>query len=436
MNSLFRGRQFYYIVKKLLEPVHNVCMSRSFFPQSVTMRGLTIQVLAAILLSVSLSYSQENGERWEFPKYMVVDKQINVREIIRFGGRQSEEQNEKEFEVPGEAGSRRFSASSLLTMLSNAAKMRKVKNMLPLSGIQWIKDDDIGKAINCGTYMYILCFFKKAYACFMNCAIHCELIHLYLLRKMCLWEKIAASKCMENLKYKLFSGPPGSHINVTWKPRIIDPQKSVEIFFDIVDRKFLYNITVIRCVYMPWNSSTYFSISLTAIDFVKGYADITVYNGGSPIFSLDQDITCQIVAKELPLIKCPIKKGRMYPFYNFDILSMVLDMNEYFLFLFFAYRISKGIFPVQKSVPTKGGSAALNFKSSYISNMKIFGILQISLRVGIHCGDFYFQGSFSIVLKIFSYASKPPPLFSCLNVTVDIKSSANRAVHPTPQVIV
>ncbi|XP_048736353.1 uncharacterized protein LOC125651687 [Ostrea edulis] len=251
------------------------------------MRGLTIQVLAAILLSVSLSYSQENGERWEFPKYMVVDKQINVREIIRFGGRQSEEQNEKEFEVPGEAGSRRFSASSLLTMLSNAAKMRKVKNMLPLSGIQWIKDDDIGKAINCG--------------------------------------------------------PPGSHINVTWKPRIIDPQKSVEIFFDIVD----------------------------PIDFVKGYADITVYNGGSPIFSLDQDITCQIVAKELPLIKCPIKKGQS----------------------------QKG-----------------SFQYKNLSQLK--------------------EGSFSIVLKIFSYASKPPPLFSCLNVTVDIKSSANRAVHPTPQVIV
>jgi hypothetical protein len=125
------------------------------------MKGLAVQVLAAILLFVSLSYSQEDWEGGKFPKYAVVDKQINVREIIRFGGRESEGQNDgAESGVPEEPGSSLFSTSSLLTTLSNAAKIRKVKKMLPLSGIEWSTDNDTGRAINCGTFIY---YFDKFY---------------------------------------------------------------------------------------------------------------------------------------------------------------------------------------------------------------------------------------------------------------------------------
>ncbi|XP_048772029.2 uncharacterized protein LOC125677955 isoform X1 [Ostrea edulis] len=254
------------------------------------MKGLAVQVLAAILLFVSLSYSQEQWEGQKFAKYAVVDKQINVREIIRFGGREGEGQNDvEESEVPEEAGSRGFSASSMLTMLSNAAKIRKVKNMLPLSGIQWLKDDDTGKAINCG--------------------------------------------------------PAGSHLIVTWKPRIIDPQKSVFISLDITN----------------------------PIDFDKGKAHIDVYMEDSPdpIFSVDQDIACQDLAKQLPLFHCPMKKGE---------------------------------------------SHKTSFTYSDLSKLPM--------------------GSYTIVLKIFSYASKSQPLFGCLNMTLKIVPSANRFAHPFPQVIV
>ncbi|XP_048772041.1 uncharacterized protein LOC125677957 [Ostrea edulis] len=254
------------------------------------MKGLAVQVLAAILLFVSLSYSQEQWEGQKFPKYAVVDKHINVREIIRFGGREGEGQNDvEESEVPEEAGSRGFSASSMLTMLSNAAKIRKVKNMLPLSGIQWLKDDDdTGKAINCG--------------------------------------------------------PAGSHLIVTWKPRIIDPQKSVRISFDIVN----------------------------PIDFDKGKGHVDVYMEDSPdpIFSVDQDIACQDLAKQFP-VRCPMKKGEIHK---------------------------------------------ATFTYSDLSKLP--------------------TGSYTIVLKIFSYASNPPPLFGCLNMTLKIVPSANRFAHPFPQVIV
>ncbi|XP_061162833.1 uncharacterized protein LOC133172044 [Saccostrea echinata] len=256
------------------------------------MKGLAVQVLAAVLLFVSLSFSQEDGEKR--PKYVVVDKQINVREIIRFGGRRGEGQNDvEEFEAPEETGSsHEASVYSLFSMLSNAAKIRKIKNMLPLSGLQVlpVTDDDTGTAINCG--------------------------------------------------------PSGSHINVTWKPKVIDPQKYVQIYLDIVD----------------------------PIDFDKGKAHIDVYMEDSPqpIFSVDQDISCTDIQKAVgKLFSCPIKKG---------------------------------------------GHQGLSFQYKDLTKLP--------------------TGSYTIVLKIFSYATNPNPLFACLNVTLKIVPSMKQAAHPLPQVIV
>ncbi|XP_062591711.1 uncharacterized protein LOC134253214 [Saccostrea cucullata] len=256
------------------------------------MKRLAVQVLVAVLLFVSLSLSQEDGEKR--PSYIVVDKQINVREIIRLGGGRVQDQNGvEEFEAPEEAGSSQgASVSSLFSMLANAAKLRKIKNMLPLSGIQVLDaaDDDTGKAINCG--------------------------------------------------------PEGSHINVTWKPKVIDPQKYVQIYLDIVD----------------------------PIDFDKGKAHVDVYMEDSPdpIFSVDQDMACADIQKAVgKIFTCPIKKG---------------------------------------------GHQSFSFQYKDLTKLP--------------------TGSYTIVLKIFSYAANPNPLFACLNVTLQIKPSFKQALHPLPQTIV
>lgn len=34
-----------------------------------------------------------------------------------------------------------------------------------------------------------------------------------------------------------FAGPKGAHLNISWVPKVIDPQKSVKIFFDVTNRK-------------------------------------------------------------------------------------------------------------------------------------------------------------------------------------------------------
>lgn len=39
------------------------------------------------------------------------------------------------------------------------------------------------------------------------------------------------------LKYFLFKGPEGAHLNITWRPKVIDPYKCVRIYFDMISRK-------------------------------------------------------------------------------------------------------------------------------------------------------------------------------------------------------
>lgn len=147
------------------------------------MKTLAAQFLVCVVVCVSLAFSQEDGEGRRLPKYAVVNKQINIREIIRFGWRRGEEGQEDtaSFEIPEDNSNSWTSLSSLLTKASNAASLRKMKTMLPLSGLRWLDqtDNDPGKAVVCG--------------------------------------------------------PEGAHFNITWEPKVVDSQKSVKVDFDITN---------------------------------------------------------------------------------------------------------------------------------------------------------------------------------------------------------
>lgn len=120
------------------------------------MTTLRIQVLVSIIAFVSLSFSQEDGEIRADTNYFVIDQQINIKEIIRFGGRRGDVKGENaKIEVPGDNGlfdSTLTSLSSLLTKVHNAANLKKLKGMLPLSGLQLLDkaENNTGTAIVCG----------------------------------------------------------------------------------------------------------------------------------------------------------------------------------------------------------------------------------------------------------------------------------------------
>lgn len=246
------------------------------------MTRLKVQVLVSLILLVSLSFSLEDGEVRRGTDYVVIDKQINIREIIRFGGRvggvKGQTSKTEVQENNGVLGSSLSSLSSLLTKAHNFASLKKLKDMLPLSGLQWLDKpgNNTGTAIVCG--------------------------------------------------------PEAAHINISWVPKVIDPQKSVKIYFDVIN----------------------------PIDFNKGLAHLDVYMEGSPnpIFSLDQDVACDDIKHVAPFIGCPLKKGERYR-YSFQDS----DLNR---------------------VP---------------------------------------EGSYTVVVKIFSYEGNPHPLFACLNFTLQIVPS-------------
>lgn len=33
------------------------------------------------------------------------------------------------------------------------------------------------------------------------------------------------------------TGPPGAHLNVSWTPKLVDREKAIKFFLDIVNRK-------------------------------------------------------------------------------------------------------------------------------------------------------------------------------------------------------
>lgn len=37
-----------------------------------------------------------------------------------------------------------------------------------------------------------------------------------------------------------FLGPDGAHLNVSWRPKVIDPDKSIQLYFDITNRKIYF----------------------------------------------------------------------------------------------------------------------------------------------------------------------------------------------------
>lgn len=113
----------------------------------MAMKSLAIQCLASIIVFISLSFSQEDGEGRGRPNYVLVDKKINVKEIIRFGRRGDANGEVSEFDSPKDNAVSGSSLTSLLTRVSNAINLRKMKNMLPLSGLEL---SDTGTAIVCG----------------------------------------------------------------------------------------------------------------------------------------------------------------------------------------------------------------------------------------------------------------------------------------------
>lgn len=48
---------------------------------------------------------------------------------------------------------------------------------------------------------------------------------------------------------------------------------------------------------------------------------------------------------------------------------------------------------------------------------------------------FFLQGSYTVVAKIFSYEGNPPPLFACLNITLQIVPSERVFVNPSSEIV-
>lgn len=102
--------------------------------------------------SLSSSVSQEDGDGRGRPNYVVVDKKINIKEIIRFSRRSDADGEVSEFDVPKDNAESGSSLTSLLTRVSNAINLRKMKNMLPLSGLEL---SDTGTAVVCGRQLIL-----------------------------------------------------------------------------------------------------------------------------------------------------------------------------------------------------------------------------------------------------------------------------------------
>lgn len=208
------------------------------------MRSLAIQCLVSIIVCVSLSFSEEDGEGRERPKYVVVVKKISVKEIIRFGRGGDENGEVAEFDGPKDNGANGLSSTSLLTRMANAISLRKMKNMLPLSGLQLL-------------------------ATSYN-------------------ETGTASVC----------GPEGAHLNISWTPKVVEREKSIQVYMDIVN----------------------------PIDFNNGLGHIDVYleDSPDPVFSIDQDISCDEIRTRVSIISCPLKKGKRMKFsFKYNDLSRV-----------------------------------------------------------------------------------------------------------------
>ncbi|XP_011448700.2 uncharacterized protein [Magallana gigas] len=240
------------------------------------MMNLSVQ-LAFVVVFISQSVSHEDGARRNSQRYATVSKKFNYKIFIDRKRVESQNKNIEDFEIIQNNESLWSSKSFLFAKTSTDAKLKFLKNKLSLVGLQLSDEADN----NTGTV--IVC------------------------------------------------GPKGAHLNITWRPKVIDPYKCVRIYFDII-------------------SPTYFD---------KGHGILDVYLKGSsyPMYSVDRETSCSFFKQLDPLIMCPLKKGAP---------------------IRFAIQYSK------------------------LDDLPV--------------------GSYTIVLKIFSFEANPP-LVACVNFTLHIATS-------------
>lgn len=106
--------------------------------------------LKKIIVFISLSFSQEDGQVREHPDYVVLDKKISIKEIIRFGGRRDESHGQ--METPQGKKNRGYLLSQFLANASKAVTLRNDKT-----------DNNTGVAIVCGTKIvtWTVCIFQR-----------------------------------------------------------------------------------------------------------------------------------------------------------------------------------------------------------------------------------------------------------------------------------
>lgn len=189
----------------------------------MTLIKTRLTIKLLLLVSVGLSLSQQDGTERKRPK-RIVNKPVSIKEIIRYGERRGDAQGEVHQKYRSLA-----STPFLPIKASTDASLGKTKMLLP-TPINKETDSNTGRAIVCG--------------------------------------------------------PEGAEFNVTWKPKIIDPERFVQIQVDFI---------------APTN-------------FTEGKAHVDVYLKGSPdrLFSMDQEIACDDFIKlyDDPILSliCPLKK--------------------------------------------------------------------------------------------------------------------------------
>lgn len=191
--------------------------------------NLSVQLLAFVVVFISQSVSHEDGARRNSQSYATVNKKFNNKNFVGRKRIEAQGKNIEDFEIIKNSKSFWSSMSFMFAKTSTDAKLKYPKNKLSLVGPQGSDEADN----NTGTV--IVC------------------------------------------------GPEGAHLNISWRPKVIDPYKCVRIYFDII-------------------SPTYF-------DKGQGKLDVYLKDSSYPMYSVVRDTSCSFFKQLDPLIKCPLKKG-------------------------------------------------------------------------------------------------------------------------------
>eukprot|EP00105_Crassostrea_gigas_P044689 XP_019928837.1 PREDICTED: uncharacterized protein LOC105343155 [Crassostrea gigas] len=192
---------------------------------------LLVQLLAFIVFCMCQSFSHEDGTRQNLQNYATVNKKIKSKHFVQLGRKRikAQAENIEKLEIMRNNESLWSSMSFLFAKTSANARLKYPKNKLVVVGPQGSNeaDNNTGTAIACG--------------------------------------------------------PEGAHLNITWRPKVIDPYKCVRIYFDMI-------------------SPTYFD---------KGQGILDIYLKGSPypMYSVIRDTSCSFFKQLDPFIKCPLQKG-------------------------------------------------------------------------------------------------------------------------------